>query len=109
VDNCPTVPNRDQANRDKDKYGDACDLDGCHSSCAVGCTKPADPTACTTPFYSSSSRECERCIPTWHPVQKGCAQGPPSPPNCPAVTGQCPAGTYVGGFSLKFRLNVTQY
>ncbi len=49
-DNCPRVPNRNQANRDGDKWGDACDLNGCHPACAVGCVRLNDITACTTPY-----------------------------------------------------------
>ncbi len=104
-DNCPTVPNPDQANRDGDKYGDACDNTGCHPACATGCTKPNDITTCTTPFFGGKTRSCKRCTKGYHGEagKPGCVPGAPrgkcaespSPVPTPAP-GPGPAGMHLG-------------
>ncbi len=121
-DNCPQVPNPDQANRDRDKWGDACDLDSCHPACATGCTRPNDISTCTSPFYNGAWRHCKRCAKSYHSKggKQGCAPGapranskcarvPPTPtPVCPedTVTTMCATaasgGSYVPGAGSQF-------
>jgi hypothetical protein len=81
------VPNPGQANRDGDKYGDACDLTGCHSACAIGCTRPNDITACTTQYYAGRWRNCRRCKKGFRPSgeKEGCIAGSPLASNCPGL------------------------
>jgi len=111
-DNCPNVPNPNQANRDSDPWGDACDLDGCHTACTTGCTRTNDITACTSPFLNGALRNCKRCTKRFHSAggKLGCAAGapkpnskcakdtvaPPPPPVCPedTVTVECTVTTY---------------
>jgi hypothetical protein len=102
------VPNPNQANRDGDKWGDACDLSGCHPACATGCLRLSDPTACTTPFYAGKTRPCDRCIASWHPKGRrgGCVPGAPEALRCPGVTGTCASGLYVGAYIFNFKFNV---
>jgi hypothetical protein len=73
------VPNPNQANRDGDKYGDACDKTGCHPACATGCSKPNDITTCTTPFFGGKARSCRRCAKGYHGEagKPGCVPGAP--------------------------------
>ena len=75
------MPNPNQANRDSDPWGDACDLDGCHTACATGCTRTNDITACTSPFLNGALRNCKRCTKRFHSAggKLGCAAGAPKP------------------------------
>ena len=99
------------------RRGDACDLDGCHTACATGCTRTNDITACTSPFLNGALRNCKRCTKRFHSAggKLGCAAGapkpnskcakdtvtvtpppPPPPPVCPedTVTEECPRADY---------------
>jgi hypothetical protein len=51
-DNCPTVPNLDQANFDGDSQGDACDTDDDND----GLADTSEPATCTAPLPSHPGR-----------------------------------------------------
>ena len=72
------------------RRGDACDLDGCHTACATGCTRTNDITACTSPFLNGALRNCKRCTKQFHSAgsKLGCAAGAPKPNSkCANVAG----------------------
>ncbi len=62
---------------------------GCHRSCNIGCTGPADKALCTTEFYATRWWNCKRCAPGYRVVNnrvtnQGCTHG--------RKTGRCPGG-----------------
>jgi hypothetical protein len=69
--------------------GDACETNGCHAACAVGCLLPGVMTKCTTRVTRGvldSCRRCNRGFTASADRELGCVPGA-KPPAC-----QCPLG-----------------
>jgi hypothetical protein len=92
VDNCPTTPNPDQANKDGDSLGDACDPSPCFKHVCSGALKQACTVAEKVPNCCKNNDDCLDGDPCTIPTCSGGTCVIKLAPGCCNVDSDCNDG-----------------